>query len=325
MKGKLNVIIHFVSSLQSLESILAAEAGTASSLQLASTSDSASSASISSSMTSINTNTNEAGPPQQQQTSSSSTNNDQQSVIPIIPSSTSIASLNTPSNHQSPVSIVHNTPLPSGWEQRMDQNGRIYYIDHINKTTTWIRPNTRPNASSNNPSSNRMRQSNEANRSELNGHGEEANIGITNRHHIGDDTRSLNDTNHPLGDLVGPVNGDAASGASAPNGPPSAAAVATAANTNGTQEITRNGSASSRGNTQGGARVNEVGVRPKPNEQPLPPGWDFSYSDKGRMFFIDHVNKTTSWIDPRTGKPSPTPNFDFESRIGPLPVRLLCF
>lgn len=38
------------------------------------------------------------------------------------------------------------------------------------------------------------------------------------------------------------------------------------------------------------------------------------------MFFIDHVNKTTSWVDPRTGKPSPQPTLDFESRIGPLPA-----
>ena len=68
------------------------------------------------------------------------------------------------------------------------------------------------------------------------------------------------------------------------------------------------------------AAASTLGVRPKPTETALPPGWDFSYSDKGRMFFIDHVNKITSWIDPRTGKPSPTPNLDFESRIGPLPV-----
>ena len=89
------------------------------------------------------------------------------------------------------------------------------------------------------------------------------------------------------------------------------------------------GAAGTGGASAGGARntansngviVNENGVRPKPNEAPLPPGWDFSYSDKGRMFFIDHVNKTTSWIDPRTGKPSPQPTLDFESRIGPLPV-----
>jgi E3 ubiquitin-protein ligase NEDD4 len=62
-----------------------------------------------------------------------------------------------------------------------------------------------------------------------------------------------------------------------------------------------------------------VGVRVKPNEPPLPPGWDFSFSDKGRMFFIDHINKVTTWTDPRTGKPSPIPNIDFETRIGPLP------
>jgi E3 ubiquitin-protein ligase NEDD4 len=56
---------------------------------------------------------------------------------------------------------------------------------------------------------------------------------------------------------------------------------------------------------------------------PLPPGWDYSFSDKGRMFFIDHANKTTSWIDPRNGKPSPVPNLDFETRIGALPVSFL--
>ena len=83
-------------------------------------------------------------------------------------------------------------------------------------------------------------------------------------------------------------------------------------------------SSSSRGqsaaSTTRGASATTNGVRPKPNEAPLPPGWDFSYSDKGRMFFIDHANKTTSWIDPRTGKPSPQPSLDFESRIGPLPA-----
>lgn len=26
------------------------------------------------------------------------------------------------------------------WEARMDSHGRIFYIDHINRTTTWQRP-----------------------------------------------------------------------------------------------------------------------------------------------------------------------------------------
>lgn len=120
---------------------------------------------------------------------------------------------------------------------------------------------------------------------------------------------------HPLNDLVGPVNSS-----------PSVDTSATSLNNSATPEASasrasRNSTSASRNSNQSGTtRVNEVGVRPKPNEAPLPPGWDFSYSDKGRMFFIDHVNKQTSWIDPRTGKPSPTPNLDFESRIGPLPV-----
>lgn len=30
------------------------------------------------------------------------------------------------------------------WEQRVDQNGRVYYVDHIEKRTTWDRPESLP-------------------------------------------------------------------------------------------------------------------------------------------------------------------------------------
>jgi hypothetical protein len=30
--------------------------------------------------------------------------------------------------------------LPSGWEERQDEHGRVYYIDHNTQTTTWNRP-----------------------------------------------------------------------------------------------------------------------------------------------------------------------------------------
>lgn len=43
--------------------------------------------------------------------------------------------------------VDHNTqtthwelPLPPGWEQRCDPQGRVYYIDHNTRTTTWQRP-----------------------------------------------------------------------------------------------------------------------------------------------------------------------------------------
>ncbi|KAA0193841.1 E3 ubiquitin-protein ligase [Fasciolopsis buskii] len=31
-------------------------------------------------------------------------------------------------------------PLPPGWDERVDQNGRVYYVDHVNKRTQWDRP-----------------------------------------------------------------------------------------------------------------------------------------------------------------------------------------
>lgn len=32
----------------------------------------------------------------------------------------------------------------SRWEQRVDQNGRLYYVDHVEKKTTWERPEPLP-------------------------------------------------------------------------------------------------------------------------------------------------------------------------------------
>ncbi|CAH8554166.1 unnamed protein product [Schistosoma turkestanicum] len=34
-------------------------------------------------------------------------------------------------------------PLPPGWDERVDQNGRTYYVDHVNKRTQWDRPSFR--------------------------------------------------------------------------------------------------------------------------------------------------------------------------------------
>ena len=39
-------------------------------------------------------------------------------------------------------------PLPRGWESRTDSYGRVFYVDHVNKTTTWSRPQRRPDPAS---------------------------------------------------------------------------------------------------------------------------------------------------------------------------------
>ena len=32
---------------------------------------------------------------------------------------------------------------------------------------------------------------------------------------------------------------------------------------------------------------------------PLPDGWEVAHDFDGKVFYIDHTNKETSWIDPR--------------------------
>lgn len=40
-------------------------------------------------------------------------------------------------------SEAQNTPLPPGWEERQDANGRTYYVNHLARTTQWERPTFR--------------------------------------------------------------------------------------------------------------------------------------------------------------------------------------
>lgn len=35
---------------------------------------------------------------------------------------------------------VHEEPLPPGWEERVDSQGRTFYVNHTTRTTQWERP-----------------------------------------------------------------------------------------------------------------------------------------------------------------------------------------
>ena len=46
---------------------------------------------------------------------------------------------------QQPVQVLQQTitqlgPLPSGWEMRLTNTGRVYFVDHNTRTTTWDDP-----------------------------------------------------------------------------------------------------------------------------------------------------------------------------------------
>lgn len=35
---------------------------------------------------------------------------------------------------------ANGEPLPQGWEERQDANGRTYFVNHVARTTQWERP-----------------------------------------------------------------------------------------------------------------------------------------------------------------------------------------
>ena len=39
-------------------------------------------------------------------------------------------------------SVDAQGPLPDGWEKRVEPNGRVYFVNHKNRTTQWEDPRT---------------------------------------------------------------------------------------------------------------------------------------------------------------------------------------
>lgn len=56
------------------------------------------------------------------------------------PPSANTAGSNMSNNPQFNPREDQHGPLPTGWERRVDHLGRMYYVDHNSRTTTWARP-----------------------------------------------------------------------------------------------------------------------------------------------------------------------------------------
>lgn len=179
-----------------------------------------------------------------------------------------------PPNSQTP------SPLPQGWEERQDANGRTYYVNHIAKTTQWERPTSRSSI-----------QVDQQQRSLENVAQE-----FRRRFHISVDES------------------DASSQVSCDSTP-----------STGTATPVQSGSPTSA--RRSSHDVNQEVPHPPPaDSEGLPRGWSLQVAPNGRIFFIDHNEKATTWVDPRTGRPSPLPNQNNmpnrrkqEDDLGPLP------
>ncbi|XP_046964595.1 E3 ubiquitin-protein ligase HECW2 isoform X1 [Vanessa cardui] len=195
-------------------------------------------------------------------------------------------------------------PLPPGWEARMDSHGRVFYIDHINRTTTWQRPAANGCA----PRS----PAPEVQRRQLDRRYQSIRRTMT-RTQLGEEERGASSSPPPAAGTSRPPDAP-----HAPHAPHPAAEflarpdfysilhmnleASSLYNCNSTlkhmiSKIRRDTSSFERyqHNRDLVALVNMFSE----TERDLPLGWDSKLDRNGKRFFVDHVMRRTTFIDPR--------------------------
>uniref|UniRef100_A0A8C3W372 E3 ubiquitin-protein ligase n=1 Tax=Catagonus wagneri TaxID=51154 RepID=A0A8C3W372_9CETA len=155
-------------------------------------------------------------------------------------------------------------PLPPGWERRVDNMGRIYYVDHFTRTTTWQRPTLE---------SVRNYEQWQLQRSQLQGAMQQFN----QRFIYGNQDLFATSQNKEF-DPLGPL-------------PP------------GWEKRTdSNGRVYFVNHNTRITQWEDPRNQGQLNEKPLPEGWEMRFTVDGIPYFVDHNRRTTTYIDPRTGK-----------------------
>jgi E3 ubiquitin-protein ligase NEDD4 len=193
--------------------------------------------------------------------------------------------------------------LPAGWERREDNLGRMYYVDHNTRTTTWTRPS--------------QHYSEQAQRTQL-----EAHMQMERRAHqsrmLPEDRTGANSPNLPDTQQTHSTSSPNASAVSM---------MATGTTTAGSGELPAGWE--QRYTPEGrpyfvdhntrtttwvdprrqqyirmygqNANGNNTTIQQQPVSQlgPLPSGWEMRLTNTARVYFVDHNTKTTTWDDPR--------------------------
>uniref|UniRef100_A0A8C8GCZ7 E3 ubiquitin-protein ligase n=1 Tax=Oncorhynchus tshawytscha TaxID=74940 RepID=A0A8C8GCZ7_ONCTS len=156
--------------------------------------------------------------------------------------------------------------LPSGWERRVDPMGRVYFVDHISRTTTWQRPTQE---------SVRNFEEWQHQRSQLQGAMQQFN----QRFIFGLQDQQIAAANKEF-DPLGPL----------PHG------WEKRTDTNGRVYFVHH--------TSRMTQWEDPRTQGLLNDKPLPEGWEMRFTVDGIPYFVDHNRRTTTYIDPRTGKSS---------------------
>ncbi|XP_064155495.1 itchy E3 ubiquitin protein ligase b [Anguilla rostrata] len=157
-------------------------------------------------------------------------------------------------------------PLPPGWERRVDPMGRVYFVDHISRSTTWQRPTVE---------SVRNYEQWQHQRDQLQGAMQQF-----NQRFIFGLQDAVSAAQNKEFDPLGPL----------PHG--------------WEKRTDSNGRVYFLHHPTRSTQWEDPRTQGLLNEKPLPEGWEMRFTVDGIPYFVDHNRKTTTYIDPRTGKSS---------------------
>uniref|UniRef100_A0A8C7IJ55 E3 ubiquitin-protein ligase n=1 Tax=Oncorhynchus kisutch TaxID=8019 RepID=A0A8C7IJ55_ONCKI len=149
-------------------------------------------------------------------------------------------------------------PLPSGWERRVDPMGRVYFVDHITRTTTWQRPTM-------------------------------------------ETVRNYEQWQHQRNQLQGAMQQFNQRFIFGVNG--------VSGNSDWPNQVLKKRTDSNERvyfvqHTTRTTQWEDPRTQGLLNEKPLPEGWEMRFTVDGIPYFVDHNRRATTYIDPRTGTSS---------------------
>ncbi|KAF7725614.1 hypothetical protein EC973_009493 [Apophysomyces ossiformis] len=191
-----------------------------------------------------------------------------------------------------------NNDLPEGWERRVDHLGRPYYVDHNNRTTTWKRPSLTSAREQRNLTELERRRHNARGLPESHSNARNSTVSLEQPQ-----TTAATSSSNPSSNVLALQNNMTTAG----SGPlPPGWEMRTTAegrpyfvdhNTRTTTWVDPRRQQYI--STIGPGSNLEVQVQPVSQLGPLPSGWEMRLTNTGRVYFVDHNTKTTTWDDPR--------------------------
>ncbi|KAI9329014.1 hypothetical protein DFJ73DRAFT_902704, partial [Zopfochytrium polystomum] len=186
--------------------------------------------------------------------------------------------------------------LPAGWEQCRDHLGRVYYVDHNTRQTTW-EPPVAPSA-----------QTEQASRQREMARVLERSLPQESASTVNSSSASTRSSSTTEATASSTANSNTANLGPLPSGweqrhTPEGRPYFVDHNTRATTWLdprrARNTGSGQMNATQAQAHLAQLMQQSNQTLGPLPSGWEMRITNNNRVYFVDHSSKITTWDDPR--------------------------